>query len=81
MNDKKAALISLMTYGLMPGSQPQISQPKPRAIIPTIPKGTKVYYFNESGEIVEVNDSVFKCIASNKKNAIRKFNQWKLKEG
>ena len=45
---------------------------------PRNPKGTQEYYFNSSGEFVErLSQSVFSCIASNKKNAIRKFKNFK----
>ena len=50
---------------------------------PVIPKGCKEYFFNIDGEYstecMRKSETVFKCIASNNKVAIRKFNSWKLK--
>lgn len=53
-----------------------LKRDKPKKINP---KGTKEYYFNSSGEFVEIlSQSVFSCVASNEKNAIRKFKNRKL---
>lgn len=44
-----------------------------------IPNGCKVYYFDEAGNClydVKHESAVFRCIAINKKSAIRKFNKW-----
>ena len=47
-----------------------------------IPKGRKKYHFNSEGEFrtdkMLRTEVVFKCIASNDKNAIRKFKNHKL---
>ena len=47
---------------------------------PVIPKGCKEYFFNEYGiySMVEDRGTMFKCVASNSKIAIKKFNKWKL---
>lgn len=42
-----------------------------------LPKGTKEYYFSIYGEEGTSSFYDFKCIAINKKNALRKFNNWK----
>ena len=48
-----------------------------------IPKGTKEYFFNNEGEFSTTSmlksETIFTCIASNDKNAIRKFNKRKIK--
>lgn len=53
----------------------------PRQIIPHVPKGTKEYFFNNDGEFSTKSmlktECVFKCVASNDKNAKRKFVKWK----
>jgi hypothetical protein len=57
-------------------NEPKNKQPyKPRPIPP--PNGTKEYFFNSLGEYSTKSmlrtDVDFKCVASNDKNAIRKF--------
>lgn len=53
-------------------SEPVEIQPRP-------PKGTKEYFFNQYGEFstesMLKSEVVFKCRASNDKNAVRKFNK------
>ena len=44
--------------------------PEPKDIKKVIPKGCKEYFFNETGY-------VFSCVASNLKNATRKFDNFK----
>lgn len=45
------------------------------------PAGCDEYFFNINGEFSTVkmirSEVVFKCFASNSRNAIRKFNKWK----
>lgn len=54
---------------------------------PPIPKGAKVYYFDEVGNClydVEHDTAVFKCIAINERSAIKKFSKWlstQMKQG
>jgi hypothetical protein len=52
-----------------------------RKVEPIPPKGTKEYFFNIEGEFsterMLKTECVFKCFATNDKNAIRKFNNWK----
>lgn len=46
---------------------------------PPIPKGAKIYHFDEVGNClydVEHETAVFKCIAINEKSAIKKFSKW-----
>jgi hypothetical protein len=49
---------------------------------PYVPTGSKEYFFNEQGEFsterMRKDETVFKCIAINDKNAIRKFERWKI---
>ena len=56
---------------------------RPRApVIPPTPKGCKEYFFNEMGEFSDTkmrrDECVFTCIAINDKNAMKKFNKWKV---
>jgi hypothetical protein len=59
-----------------------IDDHEPLEIQPRPPKGTKEYFFNGLGvystESMLKTETVFKCHASNKKNALRKFNKWRL---
>lgn len=59
-----------------PRKRPVIHEPKRR--IP--PKGTKEYFFNIHGDFsterMLKSECVFTCIASNDKNAKRKFQKW-----
>lgn len=52
-------------------------------IIPT-PSGAKQYFFNIHGEFSTEkmlrSELVFKCVSINDKNAVRKFEKWKLKQ-
>jgi hypothetical protein len=53
---------------------------KPRRREEILPTGTKKYFFSKEGEWWDSPKSiphVFECIASNPKNAIRKFNNFK----
>jgi len=49
---------------------------------PIIPKGCKEYHFTRSGRFDTTEDMwndisyVFTCVASNEKNAIKKFEKW-----
>jgi hypothetical protein len=47
---------------------------------PPIPKGCKEYFFNAQGEFsterMRKDECVFICVASNDKNAKKKFNNW-----
>ena len=48
-----------------------------------IPRGCKEYWFSENGmhstQQMSKLETVFTCVASNDKNAIRKFKSWKAK--
>lgn len=84
----KSNMVMLSFFGAMMASQNAqnnfrqskdeiINKEKPK---PKNPKGTQEYYFDVLGEITPLkNNSVFHCIATNKKNAIRKFKNWKIK--
>jgi len=51
----------------------------PRPIRQVLPKGAKEYFFNSDGEFstkrILKSECIFKCIAINDKNALRKFNK------
>jgi hypothetical protein len=48
-----------------------------------VPSGCKEFFFDASGNYSNdkmlKSEMVFHCVASNPKNALRKFNAWKLK--
>jgi hypothetical protein len=58
---------------------------KPKEIEPPIPKNCKKYFFTKSGHFFNSIPTgsyaiVYDCVALNDKNAIKKFNNWKLKQ-
>ena len=48
-----------------------------------VPKGAKQYFFNDDGEFstdhMRKTECVFDCVASNDRNAMRKFYNWNIK--
>lgn len=48
---------------------------------PPVPKGVKTYWFDEQGNFSSVqmrkDEVVFKCVAINDKNAIKKYKRWR----
>jgi hypothetical protein len=43
-----------------------------------IPKGSKVYFFDQNGNVVGEDDPfVFSCVAIKIENAIKKYKSWK----
>lgn len=82
MSKKALALISLFSGMLQPETGGNNLSPKYISvnIPPVIPKGCKEYFFAIDGrfstEKMLRSECVFKCVASNEKNAIRKFNKW-----
>jgi hypothetical protein len=64
------ALAAMSDMGSIPKGRPYI-EPKEKKE-PPIPKGCKVYYFTDSGEISET-PTKHKVIALNEKNALKKF--------
>ena len=58
---------------------------KPKDNKTIIPKGTKEYHFTISGHFYTAQnkwsdlDYIFSCVASNSKNAIKKFNKFNTK--
>ena len=60
---------------------PKKRETKSNIIIPP-PKGTKEYFFNIKGEFSTESmlktETVFMCFSINDKNALRKFNKWKI---
>lgn len=51
-------------------------------VFSVIPAGCKEYFFDNDGEFstekMRYSELAFKCIASNDKTAIKKFNKWKV---
>lgn len=83
-----SALMALTVMGVMTSGYPDTDITDTRSEYipyapkdPVIPKGCKEYFFNIDGdysiESMLKTETVFYCIASNNKVAVRKFNKWK----
>lgn len=86
MNPSKTAL-GVLAAAMMFGGNASHSNPTRPADIKlnkkkVIPNGCKEYFFNYLGDFLNHNDGVyaFKCIASNDKVAVKKFEKWRDKQ-
>lgn len=80
MNKNKIMTMVAMLMAMSHGNEFEHTTGEPVEIQPRPPIGTKEYFFNQYGdfstESMLKSEVVFKCWASNDKNAIRKFNKW-----
>lgn len=84
MSKMKGYLAMAMGIALMAEQMPIIIEEEPSLIIEKRPpSGTREYFFNIEGvfstDHMLKTDYVFKCLAINDKNAIKKFNKWRAK--
>jgi hypothetical protein len=79
MNKSKVMEMAAFMMAMSHGNEFGYDFGKPVEIQPRPPKGTKEYFFNQYGdfstESMLKSEVVFKCWASNDKNAVRKFNK------
>jgi hypothetical protein len=88
MKAKMGSTMAMLLMGAMLGGE-NISTVRAENVTgslpdPPVPKGCKIYFFNENGyhstEQMRKTEIVFKCTASNDANAVRKYNNWKSKQ-